>query len=161
MPESSGVIAGSLPAASGQGRYDSGGPAMFVVLPDGRVVSWSAAATRLFGRTPEQVIGRHVRVLLAHGRPDTMAEALDMMAAGSSWSGVLPIANPDGREQEIEFRWEPLASPGSPPQVAVAARLAVPPGRELAGGGWPAAWHHTRSQRDRPAGSRYHRPTIR
>jgi PAS domain S-box-containing protein len=133
VPESSGVIAGSLPAASGQGRYDSGGPAMFVVVPDGRVVSWSAAATRLFGRTPEQVIGRHVRVLLAHGRPDTMAEALDMTAAGSSWSGVLSIANPDGREQEIEFRWEPLACPGSPPQVAVAARLAVPPGRELLG----------------------------
>ena len=56
-----------------------------------------------------------------------------MIAVGSSWSGVLPIANPDGREQQIEFRWEPLAGPGSPPQVAVAARPAVPPGRELLG----------------------------
>jgi PAS domain S-box-containing protein len=133
VPERSGVMTGFVPAASGHGRYDSGGPAMFVVLPDGRVVSWSAAATRLFGRTPEQVLGHHVRVLLAHGRHDTMAEALDLIAAGSSWSGVLPIANPDGREQEIEFRWEPLAGPGSPPQVAVAARPALPPGRELLG----------------------------
>ena len=69
VPERSGVMTGSVPAASGHGGYESGGLAMFVVLRDGRVVSWSAAATRLFGRTPEQVLGRHVGVLLAPAGP--------------------------------------------------------------------------------------------
>ena len=97
---------------------------------DGRIISWSAAARRLLGRTSEQALGSHITVLLAPGHQEAFAGALAAVAAGQSWVGSVAVARPDGR-QAVAFRWDPLQAAEGPAQVAVVARRLAPAGPEV------------------------------
>ena len=45
---------------------------------DGRILSWNAAAERLYGYSAEEVLGRHISLIVP---PDRLAELDDMMEA--------------------------------------------------------------------------------
>jgi len=48
----------------------------------GIITDWNPAATRLFGYTPEEVVGRHISVLAIPGREGEMREILARITAG-------------------------------------------------------------------------------
>lgn len=53
---------------------------------DGIIASWNPAAERLFGYTPEQIIGQSIRVLIPEGRQSEEDEILAAIQAGRTVS---------------------------------------------------------------------------
>ena len=51
-------------------------------LLDGTVVSWNAAAERLYGYATNEIVGRSVSVLVPPDRPDEVSKVLDAIAGG-------------------------------------------------------------------------------
>jgi serine phosphatase RsbU (regulator of sigma subunit) len=125
------AAAGGDPAAVGRGAQDLGVVATFTMAPDGRVNSWSTAAERLFGPPARQILGRPVRDLLDPRDRDALSSALAAITAGAAWTGALTALDANGTGQLISCRFEPLTCADTPPQVAVAASLAVPAGRQM------------------------------
>jgi PAS domain S-box-containing protein len=48
----------------------------------GRIVSWNAAAQRMYGYTPAEVEGRHIAILVPADRPDEIPAILDRLRRG-------------------------------------------------------------------------------
>ncbi len=49
---------------------------------EGTVVSWNASAERIYGFSPEEIVGRSVSVLVPPGRPDEVRQILEKMMRG-------------------------------------------------------------------------------
>jgi PAS domain-containing protein len=126
----SGLFALGEAAAGGANAPGLAGLASFTMTADGQILSWSAAAGELFGRTPQQAVGCQVAELLAPGHQDTLASALAAVGAGDCWSGSVAAAGPGGR-QAIAFRWDPVHGAGGHPHVAVVARAVLPAGPDI------------------------------
>jgi len=56
--------------------------AIIGLTPRGVIKTWNPAATRLYGYTAEEIIGRHAEVLVAPGRRAAEAEILRLLVAG-------------------------------------------------------------------------------
>ena len=56
---------------------------IFIVQPDGRIIECNALATRTFGYTKSQMLGRDVSVLF---KPDSMPEDAKTMNEDSHWA---------------------------------------------------------------------------
>jgi GAF domain-containing protein len=98
----------------------------------GRVTHWGWAAQRLFGRSPEQAIGRGICDLLLRGaHRDTVTRALAEVAEGRCWSGLLAAECADGHVRDLTFCWEPLAGTGPGGPVLVSFRTLQPHGDEI------------------------------
>ncbi|RCG22763.1 GAF domain-containing protein [Sphaerisporangium album] len=99
-----------------------GGLAALVLDENGCVTQWSGGAVRLFGRSAEKAIGHDICDLLLLGdRHKTIRHALDEVASGTCWSGVLSAECGDGRVHEVAFDLEPLTTPGPWGTVMVTA----------------------------------------
>ena len=64
---------------------ESADDAMYSIDLDGSILTWNAAAERMFGYTPSEVIGRHIHLLV----PDALHEEADLyLAAALRGDGV-------------------------------------------------------------------------
>ncbi|MEU6119400.1 PAS domain S-box protein [Streptomyces sp. NPDC047117] len=61
---------------------ESSHDAILAKTPDGRITYWNAAAQRLYGYTAEEVIGRHVSLLVTEERKDEIARILHRLRRG-------------------------------------------------------------------------------
>nr|WP_322753376.1 SpoIIE family protein phosphatase [Frankia sp. Cas3] len=82
-------------------------PPLATVVLDrwGTVTSWSPAAQRLLGYTPEQVLGRPAMFFL-HQPVDVVAvyAAVDRCQADGDWGGLLPARHADGHRVDVGLR---------------------------------------------------------
>ena len=92
---------------------DSARDAILVCTLDGRIRFWNAGATRLYGWTAPEAIGRDVFDLLTSG-----GTALDYIrkqtAEKGEWSGELRQVSRGGREITVESRWSRVTRSGAP-----------------------------------------------
>ena len=93
---------------------DLHGLAVFTASPTGVITSWSVTATRLFGHSAQEVIGRDVRDVLMteQEQRDLVGQGLIAVAAGHVWSANFPMCAANGSCQ-INVHCEPLAGPDS------------------------------------------------
>ena len=96
--------------------------AMFSIRPDGEVISWNAAAERLFGHRADAVIGQHMTMLAP---PDKYAEQRNYLARGCSGETMSSVETTrlrkDGTLAHVSVTAAPLkAVDGSIIGVAVA-----------------------------------------
>jgi PAS domain S-box-containing protein len=61
---------------------DSADDAVIGKTMDGTIVSWNAAAQRMYGYTPEEAIGRNVSMLVPPDRPNDVLQILERLRAG-------------------------------------------------------------------------------
>ena len=61
---------------------EQSGDAIVVKSPDGLVVSWNAGAERLFGYRSDEMIGRHIGILVPEGRREEEEKLLTAVRAG-------------------------------------------------------------------------------
>lgn len=101
--------------------------ATFTLDQDGRVTSWSATATRLFGHPARVAVGRDVCDVLmtGPGQRRLVRHALAEAAAGRVWTAT--VAGGDLGEGRFAIRCEPLAGLGSDALV-IAQRAWPQPG---------------------------------
>jgi PAS domain-containing protein len=119
------IAGGGEPVVSPPGGLGLTGLAAFTLDEKGRVASWPAAASALFGVGGDAVIGRDMgEALLADpGHRELVDRALAEIAAGRVWTATLPLVSAAGRPTTI--RCEPLGGPGS---GALVTALLAPPG---------------------------------
>lgn len=78
--------------------------AVSVVALDGRITYWNQAATRLFGWTASEAIGRQSAELLYRGDREVYAQMLRETDVRQSWSGELTKATRSGESIIVEHR---------------------------------------------------------
>jgi two-component system sensor histidine kinase/response regulator len=61
---------------------DSSEDAILSKTLDGEILTWNAGAQKLYGYTPEEVVGQHISVLLPPDRPNEVAEILAKVRSG-------------------------------------------------------------------------------
>ncbi|MEU6323620.1 SpoIIE family protein phosphatase [Streptomyces sp. NPDC047009] len=88
------------------GVLDALGVAVVALDRAGRFVLWDPQAEELFGYSAQEVLGQHAAQLLVHDpHVDLMAGKCEqMMEAGQSWAGLIPVRNKDGSTRLVEFR---------------------------------------------------------
>ena len=80
---------------------------------DGIVTSWNKGAERIYGYTPEEVIGKHISLLVprdpANGRPDEIPDILQKIARGESIEHCESVrVTKDGRRLDVSISVSPL-----------------------------------------------------
>jgi hypothetical protein len=105
---------------------DLAGLATFVMDLQGRVVSWSASATALFGHLALAVTGQDVCDVLmtGAGQDELVRAALAEVAAGRVWAAT--VAGGDLGEGRFAIRCEPLAG-GSDGALVIVQRASPQP----------------------------------
>jgi hypothetical protein len=100
------------PALPRRHEPDLAGLATFTLDPEGRIVSWSVTATRLFGFPAHEVAGRHVCDVLmtSPGQRQLVDNALAEVAAGRVWTATAAGGNLG--EGRFAIRCEPMAGLG-------------------------------------------------
>jgi PAS domain S-box-containing protein len=58
---------------------------------DGEITSWNAAATRMFGYAPEEVIGRSISIIIPHDRMNEEARILSSIRRGEAINGFRTV----------------------------------------------------------------------
>lgn len=79
--------------------FDVPGHAVIATTLEGTIVYWSDYATRLFGWTPDEVLGKSITTVT----PVDENLAIEIMARlrdGDPWSGNFRLKNRDGKEFE-------------------------------------------------------------
>jgi len=61
---------------------DSTDDAILAKTLDGEITDWNAAAQRLYGYAPDEIVGRNVSVLIPPGRPNELEEIMDRLRRG-------------------------------------------------------------------------------
>src|SRR5271165_4101493 len=76
---------------------------------DGTVTSWNKGAERIYGYTPEEVVGKHISLLLPADRPDEIPEILRRIARGERVEHHESIrVTKDGRHLNVSVTVSPL-----------------------------------------------------
>jgi len=76
---------------------------------DGTITSWNKGAERIYGYTPEEVIGKHISVLAPADRPDEIPEILRKIARGESVEHYESVrVTKDGRHLNVSISVSPL-----------------------------------------------------
>lgn len=95
---------------------------------DGAVVTWSAGAEELFGRSTEDAIGRPIDELVRAADPGTsVREGLQRVLTLGRWSGRVRIRRDDGSEVDLHVRHAAIRDGQAPPSgvLSVAADAAA------------------------------------
>ena len=76
---------------------------------DGTMISWNKGAERIYGYTPEEVIGKHISLLAPGDRPDEIPEILQKIARGESVEHFESVrVTKDGRQLDVSISVSPL-----------------------------------------------------
>jgi PAS domain S-box-containing protein len=76
---------------------------------DGTITSWNKGAERIYGYTPEEVIGKHISLLTPSDRPDEIPELLRKIARGESVEHHESVrVTKDGRHLNVSISVSPL-----------------------------------------------------
>jgi PAS domain S-box-containing protein len=76
---------------------------------DGIITSWNKGAERMYGYTPEEVVGKHVSLLAPSDRPDEIPEILQKTARGESVEHYESVrVTKDGRHLNVSISVSPL-----------------------------------------------------
>lgn len=84
--------------------------AVSVVDPEGRITYWNQAASRLYGWTAEEVMGRNAQELLYRGDPKVFADMIRETHARRSWNGELIKVTRSGEPIVVDHRRTVLQS---------------------------------------------------
>ncbi len=76
---------------------------------NGIITSWNKGAERIYGYTPEEVIGKHISILTPGDRPDEVEKILKKVAEGESIEHYESVRlAKDGRRLDISISVSPL-----------------------------------------------------
>jgi PAS domain S-box-containing protein len=76
---------------------------------NGTIMSWNKGAERIYGYTPEEVIGKPISVLTPADRPDEISEILRKIASGESIDHYESVrVTKDGRHLDLSISVSPL-----------------------------------------------------
>ncbi len=76
---------------------------------DGTIVSWNKGAERIYGYTPEEVIGKNISLLAPSDRPDEIPEILRKIGSGDSVEHLETVrVAKDGRRLNVSITVSPL-----------------------------------------------------
>jgi hypothetical protein len=76
---------------------------------DGTITSWNKGAERIYGYAPEEVIGKHISLLVPSDRPDEIPEILQKIARGESTEHFESVrVTKDGRPLDVSISVSPL-----------------------------------------------------
>jgi PAS domain S-box-containing protein len=76
---------------------------------NGIITSWNKGAERIYGYTPEEVIGKHISILTPGDRPDEVEKILQKVAEGESIEHYESVRlAKDGRRLDISISISPL-----------------------------------------------------
>ena len=90
---------------------------------DGKIRSWNKAAERIYGYRAEEVIGRHISILLPDDRPDDIQQIMATLKGGGRIVNYETIrATKDGREINVSLTISPIRSAAG--EVAHASTIA-------------------------------------
>ncbi len=89
--------------------FDSSDDAIISKNLDGTITSWNKGAERIYGYTPEEVIGKPISLLAPHNREDEITEILQKIAGGESIEHYESerVAK-DGRRLNVSISVSPL-----------------------------------------------------
>ncbi len=78
---------------------------------DGTITSWNKGAERIYGYTPEEVVGKSISLLAPSDRPDEIPEILRKIARGESTEHYESVrVAKDGRQLNVSISVSPLRS---------------------------------------------------
>jgi len=76
---------------------------------DGIITSWNKGAERIYGYTPEEVVGKHISFLAPGDRPDEIPTILQRIARGESTEHFESVrVTKDGRHLDVSITVSPL-----------------------------------------------------
>jgi len=76
---------------------------------DGIITSWNKGAERIYGYTPEEVVGKHISLLAPSDRPDEISEIMQKIAKGESTEHCESVrVTKDGRHLNVSISVSPL-----------------------------------------------------
>jgi len=76
---------------------------------NGIITSWNKGAERIYGYTPEEVIGKHISLLAPNDRPDEIPEILEKIARGEGIEHCESVrVTKDGRRLDVSISVSPL-----------------------------------------------------
>ena len=76
---------------------------------DGTITSWNKGAERIYGYTPEEVVGKRISLLTSSDRPDEIPEILQTIARGESVEHHESVrVTKDGRHLNVSISVSPL-----------------------------------------------------
>lgn len=76
---------------------------------NGIITSWNKGAERIYGYTPEEVVGKHISRLTPGDRPDEISEILQKIARGESTEHYESVrVTKDGRQLSVSISVSPL-----------------------------------------------------
>src|SRR5271166_1059960 len=76
---------------------------------DGIITSWNKGAERIYGYTPEEVVGKHISLLAPSDRPDEIPEILRKIARGESVEHYESVrVTKDGQPLNVSITVSPL-----------------------------------------------------
>jgi hypothetical protein len=88
---------------------DSSDDAIITASLDGAITSWNKGAERIYGYTPNEVIGKHVSLFVPHDRPDEIPETLSKIASGESAGHYESVRiTKDGRHLDVSISVSPM-----------------------------------------------------
>jgi PAS domain S-box-containing protein len=88
---------------------DLANDAIFVRDREDRITYWNQAATRLYGWTAEEALGRVTHDLLKTAFPQPLATVIDEVLRLGRWEGELEHTRRDGTHLALESRWAVMA----------------------------------------------------
>jgi PAS domain S-box-containing protein len=75
----------------------------------GIITSWNRGAERMYGYSPEEVIGKHISLLTPRDRPDEISEIVQKIAEGESTEHYESVrVTKDGRHLSVSISVSPL-----------------------------------------------------
>ena len=75
----------------------------------GIITSWNRGAEHMYGYAPEEVIGKHISLLIPDDRPDEIAEILNKIVRGESIEHYESVrVTKDGRHLNVSISVSPL-----------------------------------------------------
>jgi len=76
---------------------------------DGTITSWNKGAERIYGYTPEEVVGKHISLLAPSDRPDEIPGILQKIARGESIEHYESVrVTKDGHQLNVSITVSPL-----------------------------------------------------